>query len=320
MPDASPSPPARPGAVDVLLTAYNSARYLGQQIESLRKQTFRDFRVLIRDDGSTDGTQEMIDRLVSEEPQRFGRVDAGRRLGPCGGFAELLEAAEAPRVMFCDHDDVWLPDKIRLTAAVMDETENSRGEQTPVLVFTDLCVTDEELRPICSSYWRHQRIDPRRLSLRQQLTQNVPSGCTMMLNRPLVDLARPIPPEAVMHDHWVSLVAAGMGRPVLVPAQTVLYRQHAGNVFGAAGGRLHRLALRGRLGLAALRRRYYRNVQQARVFLDRYGDRLPPAEASMIRGFASLPTQGPLEKRLTLVRHRIFKCGFARNLATLVIV
>ncbi|MBS3735251.1 MAG: glycosyltransferase family 2 protein [Phycisphaerae bacterium] len=307
--------------VDVLLATYNSGPYLRELLQSLERQSWTDFTVLVRDDGSVDGTVEMLDALVREQPKRFHRIDkAGARLGTLGSFSRLLEAAEAPYVMFCDHDDVWLPDKIEQTLSTMRSAVREHGEDTPVLVFTDLRIVGEALQPICESYWRHQRMDPRRLALEQQLSQNVPCGCTMMLNRPLVDLCYPMPSKAVMHDHWVSLAAAAMGRFAYVDRALILYRQHDENVTGACGGRLDQWVARARQGLPALRERFYRNVDQAKVFLTRYRQKLSPEQVRLLEAFATLREQGFLERRWTLLHHRILKCGLARNVASMVIV
>ena len=322
MADRTDSPQYRDvPATDILLPAYNGSSYFDEQIESLRRQSVSEFRVVLYDDRSEDDTQAKIDALVREEPARFRRIASRpHRLGACAAFADLLAATEASRVMFCDHDDVWLPNKIERTLEAMCRAESRHGPNTPILVFTDLQIVDASLRLICRSYWQYQRMDPRRLSLPQQLTQNVPSGCTMMLNRPLVERCRPIPPQAVMHDHWVSLVAAALGRFEYVPEATVLYRQHGRNVFGATGGGPLQLASRARQGLASMRERFYRNVEQAKAFLDRYRVQLDAEQVRLLEAFASLQQQGPLARRATLLRHRILKSGLARNLASMVVV
>ncbi len=319
-PQGGPGPGPEP-MVDILLATCNSSPYLAELVDSLLGQTFQNFRLLIHDDGSTDQTQTMIDAWIRQAPTRIQQIpSAAQRCGPRASFSRLLEASRAPLVMFCDHDDVWMPHKIQCTLDVMRAAIDRHGDQMPILVFTDLRIVDETLSLLHSSYWRCQRVNPRRLALRQQLTQNVPSGCTMMLNRPLADLATPIPEGAVMHDHWVSLIAAAMGRFEEVSAATLLYRQHPHNVIGVAGGSAGRLFTRARQGLGLMRSRFFRNVDQARAFLDHFRPRLDPSQIRLLEAFASLDRKSALARRATLIRHRIFKSGLLRNLASLVIV
>ncbi len=158
----------------------------------------------------------------------------GQNLGACGNFSRLLEQADAPYVMFCDQDDVWLPDKIEITLAAMRELERQHGAETPLLVHTDLMVVDERLNRLGKSLWLFQCTEPQRLTkLNRLLMQNFATGCTVMINRALRDLAVPVPAEALMYDWWLALVATAFGRVAAVEDPTVLYRQHGRNDTGA---------------------------------------------------------------------------------------
>ena len=93
-------------------------------------------------------------------------------------------------------------------------------------------------RRLGSTYVQQQRLDPRRTAPEPLALTNVVTGCTAMVNRALLDQALPIPPEALMHDWWLALVASGFGAIGWLPQLRVLYRQHGGNVLGAQGLRL----------------------------------------------------------------------------------
>jgi glycosyltransferase involved in cell wall biosynthesis len=315
-----PDGPAQ-GEVEILLATCNTGRWLDEQIDSILGQSHKDLRILVHDDRSEDRTPERLEQCARVHPGKV-RILPGlaRRLGPVGSFSRLLDESSGRYVMFCDHDDVWAVEKVAATLERMRRGEQTCPAGTPMMVFTDLEIVDESLRTLCDSYWRFQRIDPARLELRQLVTQNVPSGCTMMLNRPLADLCTPISDQAVMHDHWVTLAAAAMGRILYLDRRTVRYRQHASNVFGASGGRLHQLALRTRGNIGTMRERFYRNVVQGRAFVQRYRDRLSRPQIALLEAFGSLDEQGPLTRRHTLLKHRIYKSGLARNLMTLLLV
>ena len=236
--------------------------------------------------------------------------------GACANFAALLDASTAPYVAFADQDDVWHEDTLMRSLALMREMESRYGKSTPLAVYTDAVVTDSSLREISPSLFRHTRIDPRRTEPRQLAFQNVANGNTMLINAALRNLARPIPPEAFMHDHWLMLVAASFGHVALLDEPTLLYRQHGGNAIG--GARVDASYFLARLadGPNRLRERLYANVRQADAFTRRFGVRTPAALRALC-GLELLPWP---RRAAAILRHRIFKCGFLRNLGTLFIV
>ena len=299
-------------AIDILLSTYNGAAYLAEQLNSLLAQTCQDWRVLARDDGSTDGTQGILEGYAATHPDRFEVVPSdGRRLGAAGSFAGLLGRATAPYVMFCDQDDVWLPEKVEVTLGAMRELERTQGAHAPLLTYTDLKVVDGRLGLIDGSFWHFQRIHPERLTrLPRVLLQNFATGCTVMLNRPLVSLAGTVPTEAMMHDWWLALVATAFGKAAPVCRPTVLYRQHGGNDIGASRWRFSEgvknfflYRERRRAGIARQRAIDLALTRQAAAFAARFADRLSPADLATIRAFCTLPGRGFVSRRRLMLRH-----------------
>jgi hypothetical protein len=225
-------------AVVIVLSCYQGARYIGEQIESIRSQTFRDWALLVRDDGSLDVTPEIVRRYAREDA-RISLVTDGRgNLGPLGSFGVLLEYAlerQAAYVALSDQDDVWQAEKLERELALLRAHEASAGVGHPTLVHSDLAVVDRDLRPINPSYLRFQRLqhvadDP----LRRLLLQNFVTGCTVVLNHALLRVATPVP-SVVMHDWWLAQCAAALGTILFLPEPTVLYRQHGANTLGSRG-------------------------------------------------------------------------------------
>lgn len=298
--------------IDILLPTYNGAAYLPEQLDSLFAQTCQEFRLLVRDDGSTDGSVEILASYAAQHVERMVIVPHdGRRLGASGNFGALLEHIEARYVMFCDQDDVWLSDKVALTLAAMRDLEQRHGEHLPLMVHTDLKVADERLALRAESFWRFSRIHPERLDrLPRVLMQNFATGCTVMVNQPLVTLARPLPTEAMMHDWWLALVATRFGRARPLPKSTVLYRQHARNDTGAARwsfwagvGNLLFHRDRRRAAVAQQGAVTTSSAGQAAAFAARFAERLTPGEHRMLAAFASLGSRGFLARRWLMLKH-----------------
>lgn len=221
--------------IDILLATYNGAAYLDEQLASIEAQTYSNWRLFARDDGSTDRTPEILAAFQARHPEKVTIVrDEDGNVGLVRNFSRLMEVSTAPYAAFCDQDDVWLPEKLSVSLERMRELEAEHGADKPLLVFTDLTVVDEGLKVIHPSFWRYQSLKPERCNeLNRLLLQNVVTGCTTLMSRSLVEKAVPIPKSAVVHDWWVALVSAGFGRAASVPRSTVLYRQHAKNLIGA---------------------------------------------------------------------------------------
>ncbi len=259
--------------IDVVLPTYNGVRYLEAQIASIHNQTLRPQRVLLRDDGSSDGTQALISQLQ----QRYGAwlqvLPADGNLGCTANVNRLLQATTAPYVALADQDDLWLPRKMEQSLALMVQLLVRHGSAMPLLVHSDLELVDEGGNPLGCTYLQRQRLDPQRTAPVDLALTNVVTGCTALVNRALLEKALPIPLQALMHDWWVALVASVYGRIVLLEDSSVLYRQHGGNVLGAHGVGLHywRKRLTSFIAEPAAGGHTRAALQQANLFEERYG-------------------------------------------------
>ncbi|MDX1383496.1 MAG: glycosyltransferase family 2 protein [Thermoanaerobaculia bacterium] len=224
-----------PRAVFVVLATCDGEAFLAQQLQSLQRQTFTDWRLLAHDDLSTDGTPDLLLRIAGEDervvvlPSRHAE-----RLGPARNFDLLLRSARdegAEVVLPCDQDDVWKPTKVEELVRSFDEVDLGR----PALVYSDLEVADRKLAVTHPSLLAllGYRDAPEGDALRPILVQNFVTGCACAVNRALLDLALPIPAEVVNFDWWLGLCAVAGGRLRCVPRPLVTYRQHGSNAVGA---------------------------------------------------------------------------------------
>lgn len=223
----------------VLLPVWNGARWLGGQLDSILAQRDVEVTILCRDDGSTDDSPAVLQRYRQQFPEQVQIIeDEEGNLGASGSFSRLMQHAlehELDRepdstVALADQDDIWHPERLSVTLAALRE---AAAPGRPVLVHSDLRVVDEHLEPVALSLARYQGLQPRRRGLPAQLLGNAVTGCTALMNRELLQLALPVPEEAVMHDWWLSLIATLYGRRIYVDRPLVDYRQHGGNAVGA---------------------------------------------------------------------------------------
>ncbi len=223
--------------IAILLGTYNGEKYVTELIRSIQNQSFNNWVLFIRDDGSSDGTIDTIKGLSSQDARLVLLNDTHGRLGVAQNFSALLQKAlscEFKYYSFCDQDDVWFPNKLELLLLSIKKHEKSLGVNHPLLIHTDLFVVDMNLSPICPSFLKLQKIKHEPIApLKVLLAQNFVTGCATIANHSLMKLVSPIPKIAVMHDWWAALCAAACGKIIFCNKPTMLYRQHDDNVVGA---------------------------------------------------------------------------------------
>lgn len=283
----------------ILLATYQGERYLRAQLDSLTAQTCADWKAFVHDDGSQDGTMDILREYVRRDPERFCLIDAPSTGGAKNNFLFLTAQVQAPYYMYCDQDDVWLPDKIERTMDRMRELESRQGKDRPCLVHTELKVVDASLRPISSRLSEYQGIEPERLTLGRLLVQNVVTGCTMMVNRPLRDaMIRCADPGAIrMHDWWAALIAMRFGALRFLPEATILYRQHGNNSVGAQRAK----GLGGLLKKALDTRAIRGSIQATRAQAQAFAKAFDLPESDLIAQYGHLGSLSRL-KRLRFCR------------------
>ena len=222
-------------SIDVILPTFNGVRFLREQVASIAQQTMRPRMLLVRDDGSTDGTQELIRELIEIYGAWIKVLPGDENLGCTGNVNQLLEATSAPYVALADQDDVWLPNKLEIAYQELCAVESVHGPHAPALVHTDLKLVDANLNDLGTTYVQKQLLHPSWVSPSEIALTNIVTGCTVMCNRSLLECALPFPQEALVHDWWLALVASVFGSIRFHPSSEILYRQHAANSIGASG-------------------------------------------------------------------------------------
>ncbi len=215
------------------MAAYNGERFISKQIDSILKQTYTNWRLFIRDDRSEDGTVNIIKTYEKLDNRITLVTDKLPKLGSCQNFSALMNCITDINnyIMFADQDDIWLPDKIEDTLKEMMSFENKYESDVPVLIHTNFQYVDYNLEVIKSKE-NFQAVKISDLKFAHLLAQNPVYGCTMMMNKKLVNVVKTIPVAAENHDYWIALVASAFGKICYLNKKTILYRQHQSNVSG----------------------------------------------------------------------------------------
>ena len=214
-------------AIDIILPFFNGSKFFKEQLDSILNNDVENIslRFIIVNDASSSEETIFLKNLL---PPNCIYIENDKNVGVIKSVERGLKTSTAPYIMLCDQDDVWLPKKIKNSLNRIVEIEGSG----PALVYTDLVIVDSNLKtlhPSMHNFYKHnhQAVYP------SILFHNIVTGCTIIMNRKLLEVALPIPQEITMHDHWIAICAVFTGKIALLDEATILYRQHGGNQIGA---------------------------------------------------------------------------------------
>lgn len=289
-----------------MLAVYNGERYLKEQIDSILGQSVKDIKIVIRNDGSIDNSADIIDYYCKEYPDVISCVGGTPTGSAKQNFAKLLENCDSDYIMFCDQDDVWLPQKIETTLEAMQKAEGS--SKIPILVHTDLKVVDQNLNIISPSFFEFQKLIQNNITLPKLLVQNYVTGCTVMINRALKEKCGSISTDCIMHDWWLALISVLFGKLVCVAESTMLYRQHSNNQVGAKASYGIDFIKRKLATLDKVRENYNATYIQAKALLDCYGSILTEEQKRIIDLYCQIPQMRKFKKIRTMQKYGFKKC------------
>lgn len=220
--------------VSILLSTYNGEKYIKQQIDSLLNQSYKNFNLYIRDDGSTDSTISIINLINDSRIHLLS--DSLGNIGPTGSFIELIKNINSDIYLFCDQDDIWLSNKLEKTVYSI----NKIGINNLILFHSDLHLVDSNINHYKITFNNHEKIKlPEDYELRQLFLQNCIVGCTIGITNSLVEKSKIREvnyKQIAMHDWWFALVAKKFGSIQFSETPTILYRQHSSNASGTSSG------------------------------------------------------------------------------------
>lgn len=210
--------------VNILLSAYNGSRYIIEQLKSIEAQTYRDYHVYIRDDGSEDDTADIISDYIRKDPGRASRYTLirGENLGFTMSFAELLHFADQGDYWsFCDQDDYWYPEKLERSVAWLDR----QNQDIPLLYHGGFEIGNEDL-----SVRKEYRAKDFQYTFARSLASNIFFGFSIVINRTLRDmLLKAYFGHIAYHDWFAAMITAAFGRYHYSHTVESVHRQHSGN-------------------------------------------------------------------------------------------
>lgn len=244
MKDMDPEDPE----IVILLALYNGAENIGAQLQSIARQTYDNWSLIVSDDGSGDDGPEIVRQFSKENPDKKITLVSGPKAGFVKNFLSLLAQCDpnASYVALSDQDDVWLNNKLEQAIVTLQKLP----ENTSTLYCSRTYIWNEQQQTQTLS-----GLFPRPPGFQNALVQNIASGNTMVINQGTLKMLQDACAKSVgttCHDWWIYQMVSGSGGLIVYDTEAFIkYRQHANNLIGAnnttvASVSRIRLMLRGR--------------------------------------------------------------------------
>ncbi len=219
--------------ISVAMCTYNGSRYLEQQLYSIGQQTLTPYEIVICDDGSSDDTEEIVERFrrFASFPVLFHRNVYN--LGSTRNFEQAIRLCRGDGIALCDQDDLWSSEKLAVMGAVLDENAALAG------VFSNARLMDHSgaLQP--GTLWQRfgftaprQRSFNRQTAPEQLIQRDTVTGATLLFRASFTPLLVPFPVEWI-HDGWIALLLACVAEIKPLSTLPMTYRLHAQQQVGA---------------------------------------------------------------------------------------
>ncbi|HEY0221702.1 MAG TPA: glycosyltransferase family 2 protein [Lactovum miscens] len=216
--------------IKILMSTYNGEKYVAEQIKSILNQSIGDIQIFVRDDGSSDSTVEILREFVNR-----GEIILfeGENIGYSKSFFKLMQSCgDSDFFAFCDQDDVWLPDKLKLASKKMITSNQDK----PTLYYSNYAICDSNLNKIGNGY-----SNPRP-NFSNILLQCPTNGFTIVFNNCLrKKYLKSQPEHSLGHDFWLCLLAVTFGEILFDNEETALWRRSSSSVTNENHEFFHRL-------------------------------------------------------------------------------
>lgn len=215
--------------VAIVLSTYNGEKYLREQIDSILNQTYTNFELIVRDDGSKDNTVAIIKEYIEKSDKEITLIE-GKNLGFIKSFFDLLKRADADYYSFADQDDVWMPNKIELAVKSLNKLDDTK----PNMAFSNVDYYDIEM-----NFMGKGDSKGKKPSFLNSLYECINQGMTMVINKKARDyIINNLPEKCFFHDWWTYMICTGFGNVVQDDVVTVKYRRAKTNATVEGQGKL----------------------------------------------------------------------------------
>jgi glycosyltransferase involved in cell wall biosynthesis len=209
--------------ISVCLATYNGEKFIKEQLQSIIKQLSNEDEIIISDDGSSDGTVNIISsfsdpriKLIHNDSSKFKHAKQSKSYQVTKNFENALTHATGDYIFLSDQDDVWEEDKVELCMLLMKDKNTN-------LIVHDATVVDDSGRVIAPSYFE---IVKSQSGFFKNIIKNSYLGCCMVFDRSILLQSLPFPNNLIAHDIWIGLIAEKNGKVTFIEKKLIRYQRH----------------------------------------------------------------------------------------------
>ncbi len=276
------------------MASYNGSLFIEEQIRSIIKQTYTDWRLLIHDDGSSDSTIEIIKKFELLDKRITLVSDGIIGLGTAYNFLHLLKYSTSEYTIFCDQDDIWLDNKLDVMITAIQEKNND----IPQAVYSNAYVYQEN-----DSSIKGFSTLAKPTSLTDLLFLNAGiQGCAILFNKKLKDICSNPPDNVCMHDHLLTLSAITFGEFTYIDKRLMLYRRHANTVTGDTSYNLRKKILSFfNNEKTVLDKKHFNAVIS---FYNKYTNQISIVDRKIFTEYFTFPQKNKIERIVLITKNR----------------
>lgn len=281
--------------VDILMATYNGEEFVAEQIQSIIDQSHIEWQLIVHDDGSTDSTIAIIQEFCQKDRRIKLITDNIKHLGVARNFIHLLNFSQSDYIMFCDQDDIWLPNKVEIMLNAIESKDNG----IPQTIFSNAYLWNEQRGIISNKNTLHYS-----RSLRDLLFLNSGvQGASAIFNTAMRQVLQVPLDYYAMHDHVLTLSAITLGEIDYIDMPLMKYRQHTRNVSGNAPGSMHKkiLTLFENRHNTVVFVEHYRGLQ---CFYKQHKNNINIENQQLIETFLALPSKNAIQRITNIVKYR----------------
>ncbi|MDR6733851.1 glycosyltransferase [Sphingobacterium sp. 2149] len=281
--------------IDILLATYNGEKFLENQLLSIISQNFKDWRLVVHDDGSSDNTIAILRKYQSLD-SRISIIEDGVVCESAAkNFLHLLSYVTSEYIIFCDQDDIWFESKLQVLFDLIKNESGPAAAYCNAYAYNGINITKNKI----TLYERD--------SLENSLFLNGGiQGCSLMFNRALLDEVIDFPDDIFMHDHFITMAAVSFGKVIYSDHSLMLYRQHANNVTGNVPiTTLDRIRSFIKKDVPIIDRHHY---EANKSFYIKYRQKLTPNQDIIFKAYLRFPDMNFMRKIFTIIRYN-FRIG-----------
>lgn len=210
--------------VSVALCTYNGERYIADQLDSILNQTHVPDEIVVRDDGSTDRTLEILNEYATDAPELFDIEQHAENTGVAKNFESAIRACTGDYIALSDQDDVWHEEKLARQLAALSESDAALACHNSTLVTDSMDPIGDLWADLIPAYIPESETRPTD-TFRQLVRRNFVQGATVLLDAEYVDEILPLP-AAWHHDYYLAIQACLRGGIIVLDDELLSYRQH----------------------------------------------------------------------------------------------